>query len=54
MAGHGLNGEIKKVLERPDNKLDAPEPWYMTPARFKADHEKYGGIFKVIGTQFDQ
>ena len=52
-----LNAEIKKVLERPDNKLDALEPWYMTPeqaqARFKADYEKHGRIFKVIGTKFD-
>jgi tripartite-type tricarboxylate transporter receptor subunit TctC len=52
-----LNAEIKKVLERPDNKLDALEPWYMTPdqlaARIKSDYEKYGRIFKIIGTKFD-
>jgi tripartite-type tricarboxylate transporter receptor subunit TctC len=52
-----LNAEIKKVLERPDNKLDALEPWYMTPeqtqARMRADYEKYGKIFKIIGTKFD-
>ena len=52
-----LNAEIKKVLERPDNKLDALEPWYMTPeqmaARMKTDYEKYGRIFKIIGTKFD-
>ena len=52
-----LNGEIKKVLERSDNKLDALEPWYMTPeqtqARFKADYEKQGKLFKIIGTKFD-
>jgi tripartite-type tricarboxylate transporter receptor subunit TctC len=52
-----LNAEIKKVLERPDNKLDALEPWYMTPeqmaARMKSDYEKYGRIFKIIGTKFD-
>jgi tripartite-type tricarboxylate transporter receptor subunit TctC len=52
-----INGEIKKVLDRPDNKLEAFEPWYMTPeqtaARFKSDYEKYGKIFKLIGTKFD-
>jgi tripartite-type tricarboxylate transporter receptor subunit TctC len=52
-----LNAEIKKVLERPDNKLDALEPWYMTPEqlalRMKSDYEKYGRIFKIIGTKFD-
>src|SRR5436853_4635388 len=52
-----LNAEIKKVLERPDNKLDAFEPWYMTPAetaaRMRTDYEKYGRIFQVIGTKFD-
>jgi tripartite-type tricarboxylate transporter receptor subunit TctC len=52
-----LNAEIKKVLERPDNKLDALEPWYMTPeqtqARMRSDYEKYGKIFKIIGTRFE-
>jgi tripartite-type tricarboxylate transporter receptor subunit TctC len=52
-----LNAEIKKVLERSDNKLDALEPWYMTSEqmalRMKSDYEKYGRIFKVIGTKFD-
>lgn len=52
-----LNAEIKKVLERPDNKLDTLEPWYMTPdqmaARMKTDFDKYGKIFKIIGTKFD-
>ena len=52
-----LNAEIKKVLERPDNKLDALEPWYMTPeqtqARMRSDYEKYGKIFKIIGTKFE-
>ena len=24
-----------------------------TAARFKADYEKYGKIFKIIGTKFD-
>ncbi|MGZ5139647.1 MAG: Bug family tripartite tricarboxylate transporter substrate binding protein [Burkholderiales bacterium] len=52
-----MNAEIKKVLERPDNKLDSLEPWYMTPeqmaARMKTDYEKYGRIFKIIGTKFD-
>src|SRR5688572_13045667 len=39
-----VNAEIKKVLESRDNKLDALEPWYMTPeqtaARFRSDYEK--------------
>lgn len=52
-----LNAEIKKVLERPDNKLDALEPWYMTPeqmaARMKADYDKHGQLYKIIGTKFD-
>ena len=52
-----VNGEIKKVLSAPDNKLQDLEPWYMTPeqtaARFKSDYEKYGKIFKIIGTKFD-
>jgi tripartite-type tricarboxylate transporter receptor subunit TctC len=52
-----LNGEIKKVLSAPDNKLQDLEPWYMTPeqtaARMKSDYEKYGKIFKIIGTKFD-
>ena len=52
-----VNGEIKKVLSAPDNKLQDLEPWYMTPeqtaARFKTDYEKYGKIFKIIGTKFD-
>ena len=45
------------MLERPDNKLDALEPWYMTPeqtqARMRSDYEKYGKIFKIIGTRFE-
>ncbi|MDB5904717.1 MAG: hypothetical protein JWM26_3595 [Betaproteobacteria bacterium] len=52
-----LNAEIKKVVDSRDNRLDAFEPWYMTPeqtaARFKSDYEKYGRIFKVIGTKFE-
>jgi tripartite-type tricarboxylate transporter receptor subunit TctC len=52
-----LNAEIKKVIDSRDNRLDAFEPWYMTPeqtaARFKSDYEKYGRIFKVIGTKFE-
>jgi tripartite-type tricarboxylate transporter receptor subunit TctC len=52
-----LNAEIRKVLERPDNKLDTLEPWYMTPeqmaARMKSDFDKYGKIFAIIGTKFD-
>jgi tripartite-type tricarboxylate transporter receptor subunit TctC len=52
-----LNAEIKKVIDSRDSRLDAFEPWYMTPeqtaARFKADYDKYGKIFKVIGTKFE-
>jgi tripartite-type tricarboxylate transporter receptor subunit TctC len=52
-----LNAEIKKVIDSRDNRLDAFEPWYMTPeqtaARFKSDYDKYGKIFKVIGTKFE-
>ena len=52
-----VNAEIRKVLDSRDNKLDALEPWYMTPeqtaARFRSDYEKYGKIFKIIGTKFD-
>jgi len=48
-----INTEIKKVLERPDNKLDDFEPWYMTPeqaqARIRADYEKHGRLVKAIG-----
>jgi len=48
-----LNAEIKKVLERPDNKLDAFEPWYTTPeqaqARVRTDYEKHGKLVKLIG-----
>lgn len=48
-----INTEIKKVLERPDNKLDDFEPWYMTPdqaqARIRADYEKHGKLVKAIG-----
>ncbi len=52
-----LNAEIKKVLERPDNKLDAFEPWYTTPeeaqARVRMDYEKHGRLLKLIGTKLD-
>jgi tripartite-type tricarboxylate transporter receptor subunit TctC len=52
-----LSGEIRKVVDSRDSRLDAFEPWYMTPeqtaARFKSDYEKYGRIFKVIGTKFE-
>jgi tripartite-type tricarboxylate transporter receptor subunit TctC len=52
-----INGEIRKVLDSRDNKLQDLEPWYMTPeqtaARMKTDYEKYGKIFKLIGTKFD-
>jgi tripartite-type tricarboxylate transporter receptor subunit TctC len=48
-----LNAEIKKVLERPDAKLEAFEPWYMTPeqaqARVRTDYEKHGKLVKLIG-----
>jgi tripartite-type tricarboxylate transporter receptor subunit TctC len=52
-----LNAEIKKVLEAPDMKpkLEAYEPWYMTPeqtaARVRADYEKYGKLIKMTGTK---
>ena len=52
-----LNAEIKKVLDSPDMKpkLEAYEPWYMTPeqtaARVRADHEKYGKLIKRTGTK---
>jgi tripartite-type tricarboxylate transporter receptor subunit TctC len=52
-----LNGEIKKVLDSPDNKLDALEPWYMTPeqtaARFRSDYEKYGKLIRLTGAALD-
>ena len=52
-----LNAEIKKVLERPDNKLDNLEPWYMTPeraqARVRSDYEKHGKLVKLIGGKLD-
>lgn len=52
-----LNSEIKKALERPDNKLDAFEPWYMTPeqaqTRVRMDYEKHGKLVKLIGAKFD-
>jgi len=48
-----LNAEIKKALESPDIKLDAFEPWYMTPeqtaARIKSDYDKYGRLIKLVG-----
>ena len=48
-----LNAEIKKVLDRPDNKLGELEPWHMTPeqaqARIRADYEKHGKLVKAIG-----
>jgi tripartite-type tricarboxylate transporter receptor subunit TctC len=48
-----LNAEIKKVQDSPDNKLDAFEPWYMTPEqtaqRLRADYEKYGKLIKLTG-----
>lgn len=48
-----LNAEIKKALESPDIKLDAFEPWYMTPeqtaVRIKSDYDKYGRLVKLVG-----
>ena len=48
-----LNAEIKKALESPDIKLDAFEPWYMTPeqtaVRIKSDYDKYGRLIKLVG-----
>ena len=48
-----VNAEIKRALEAPDIKLDAFEPWYMTPeqtaARVKADYDKYGRLIKIAG-----
>ena len=48
-----LNAEIKKVLDRPDNKLGELEPWHMTPeqaqTRIRADYEKHGKLVKAIG-----
>jgi tripartite-type tricarboxylate transporter receptor subunit TctC len=48
-----LNAEIKRALERPDNKLDDFEPWHLTPeqaaARMRADYEKHGRLLKAIG-----
>jgi tripartite-type tricarboxylate transporter receptor subunit TctC len=50
-----LNAEIKKALESRDNRLDAFEPWYMTPeqtaARVAADYEKYGRLIKLTGAK---
>ena len=48
-----LNAELKKILEHPDSRLAALEPWYMTPeelqARVRVDYEKYGRIFRMLG-----
>ncbi len=54
-----LNAEIKKAQESPDTKrkLEAFEPWYMTPeqtaARIKSDYEKYGRLIKLTGTKVE-
>jgi tripartite-type tricarboxylate transporter receptor subunit TctC len=52
-----INAEIKKVLDSPDSRLDALEPWYMTPeqtaARMRSDYEKYGKIIKLTGASQD-
>jgi tripartite-type tricarboxylate transporter receptor subunit TctC len=52
-----LNGEIKKVLDAPDHRLDAFEPWYMTPeqtaARMKSDYDKYGKLIRLTGVKPD-
>lgn len=50
-----VNAEIKKALASPDIKLDAFEPWYMTPeqtaARMKSDYEKYGKLIALTGVR---
>jgi tripartite-type tricarboxylate transporter receptor subunit TctC len=50
-----LNAQIRKVLTSRDNRLDAFEPWYMTPeqtaARVKSDYEKYGRLMKMVGVE---
>jgi tripartite-type tricarboxylate transporter receptor subunit TctC len=52
-----LNHEVGKVLGSGDSRLEALEPWYMTPeqtqVRMRADYDKYGRIFKIIGTRFE-
>jgi len=52
-----LNGEIRKVLDAPDHRLDAFEPWYMTPgqtaARMKSDYDKYGKLIRLTGVKPD-
>jgi tripartite-type tricarboxylate transporter receptor subunit TctC len=52
-----LNREIGKALASGDSRFEALEPWYMTPeqtqVRVRADYEKYGRIFKIIGTKFE-
>jgi tripartite-type tricarboxylate transporter receptor subunit TctC len=50
-----LNAQIRKGLTSRDNRLDAFEPWYMTPeqtaARVKSDYEKYGRLMKMVGVE---
>ena len=50
-----LNAEIRKVHDSRDNRLDAFEPWSMTPdqtaARMKADYEKYGKLIRLTGVK---
>ena len=50
-----LNAEIKKVQDSRDNRLDAFEPWSMTPdqtaARMRADYEKYGTLIRLTGAK---
>jgi tripartite-type tricarboxylate transporter receptor subunit TctC len=52
-----LNREIGKALGSADSRFEALEPWYMTPeqtqVRLLADYDKYGRIFKIIGTKFE-
>jgi len=54
-----LNAEIKKAQDSPDmkSKLEAFEPWYMTPeqtaARIKSDYDKYGKLIKLTGTKLE-
>ena len=52
-----LNAEIKKALSNPDIRLDAFEPWYMTPeqtaARIRSDYDKYERLIKLTGVRLE-
>jgi len=43
------------VQDSRDNRLDAFEPWSMTPdqtaARMRADYEKYGTLIRLTGAK---